>query len=99
MYDVLLVKAYPWGVRRLIVEVKSLTSANAERQLRLALGQVLRYQQLFRDHATAVIATEHEPSDPSWTVLCERLGVGLTWPVEFDGFFEMLDEEPKSLGV
>ena len=66
-----------------VVEVKSLTIANEERQLRLALGQVLRYAQLLSADdrpATPVVMAEREPSDPSWALLCQHLGVLLLWP-------------------
>jgi len=69
-----------------VVEVKSTTPANEERQLRLALGQVQRYvQQLEADDRTirAVIAVERAPADLSWVELCADKGVVLTWPEGF----------------
>ncbi len=63
-------------------EVKSLTAANEEKQLRLGLGQVLRYaHQLREDSPTvqAVLIAEREPADPTWTDLCTLLGVRLVW--------------------
>jgi hypothetical protein len=63
-------------------EVKSLTAANEEKQLRLGLGQVLRYaHQLRQDSPTveAVLIAEREPADPTWTDLCHSLGVRLVW--------------------
>lgn len=64
-----------------IAEVKSLTAANEERQLRLGLGQVLRYRQRASDpNAVAVLVTERKPSDESWLWLCEELKVLLVWP-------------------
>jgi hypothetical protein len=65
-----------------VAEVKSVTPQNEERQLRTALGQVLRYRQLLEaDGRTvrAMIATEVEPSDASWADLCSREGVALVW--------------------
>ncbi len=63
-------------------EVKSLTVANEEKQLRLGLGRVLRYaHQLGEDAPTveAVLIAEREPADPTWTDLCNSLGVRLVW--------------------
>ncbi len=78
MYDL------AWVTRSalLVAEVKSLTDANEERQLRLGLGQVLRYQHLLRGPlpVRAVLAVEREPSDPTWSALCKELGVILVWP-------------------
>jgi hypothetical protein len=66
-----------------VAEVKSLTLANEERQLRLGLGQVLRYWHALshrRKPVTAVLAVEQKPADESWLALCDRLGVRLVWP-------------------
>jgi hypothetical protein len=67
-----------------VAEVKSLTLANEERQLRLGLGQVLRYWHALsartKKPVTAVIAVERKPADESWLALCDRLGVLLVWP-------------------
>ena len=70
-----------------VVEVKSLTTSNEARQLRLALGQVLDYEdRLLRRHDSvkAVIATEEPVNDRRWVALCERHGVLLVWPDVFD---------------
>jgi hypothetical protein len=59
-----------------VAEVKSLTEANEERQLRLGLGQVLRYAHLLTVITTdvrPVLALERKPSDESWLELCEKL--------------------------
>jgi hypothetical protein len=66
-----------------VAEVKSTTPPNGERQLRLGLGQVTRYRQLLAEDGRtvrALIATEREPSDPSWATLCEEQGIVLGWP-------------------
>jgi len=66
-----------------VVEVKSTTGVNEEKQLRLALGQVLRYRQVLRAtgrKVEAIIAVEHEPDDASWIELCRDVDVLLTWP-------------------
>jgi hypothetical protein len=64
--------------------VKSLTEQNEERQLRLGLGQVLRYRSLLSAKGVAevraVLVAEHEPSDPSWRALCQEMGVVLLTP-------------------
>lgn len=71
-----------------VAEVKSTTESNEERQLRLGLGQVLRYRDLIRAQTDrdvrAVLVVEREPRDPSWQRLCSGLGVILTYPPEFD---------------
>lgn len=62
-----------------VAEVKSLTARNAERQLRLALGQVLRYRHLLAaaGRVRALIVTSGPPPDPAWYTLCDTLGIGL----------------------
>ena len=58
-------------------EVKSITASNEEEQLRLGLGQVLRYAQQLGGSASVVpvLATERCPTDPTWQALCSGLGV------------------------
>lgn len=65
-----------------VAEVKSLTEANEEKQLRLGLGQLLRYRHLLapRGLVQAVLVIEHQPSDPTWETLCEELDILLIWP-------------------
>lgn len=66
-----------------VAEIKSLTPSNEERQLRLGLGQVLRYRHRLAAEegiAHAVLMTEYEPRDRTWTDLCSDLGVILTFP-------------------
>jgi hypothetical protein len=62
-------------------EVKSITADNEEHQLRVGLGQVLRYRQrllaLGHDRVVAVLVPERQPCDPSWRELCSDLGVVL----------------------
>lgn len=65
-----------------VVEAKSTTGVNEEKQLRLALGQVLRYRQFLQSRGgrvEAMVAVEKEP-DESWLELCDQLGVLLAWP-------------------
>jgi hypothetical protein len=70
-----------------VAEVKSITPTNEERQLRLGLGQVLRYTHALRASGVApvqpVLVAEDEPSDPTWLGTCSELGVILTWPARF----------------
>lgn len=67
-----------------VAEVKSVTPQNEEKQLRLGLGQLLRYRQLLKSarkgSVNAVLLVEHQPSDPSWLSLCEALDVVIAWP-------------------
>lgn len=67
-----------------VAEVKSLTDRNEERQLRLGLGQVLRYRQVLEainpDSVRAVLMVERSPKDASWLALCDSLRVSLLWP-------------------
>ena len=75
------------GERRLAggsLDVKSLSASNEEKQLRLGLGLVLRYQDTLRRQqpmsVEAVLMVEREPTDSTWLDLCERVGVLLLWP-------------------
>ncbi len=73
--------AWKKGTELWVAEVKSLTKKNEERQLRLGLGQLLRYRHILGgDHVHAVLVVERQPSDPSWLRLCEALAVSLVWP-------------------
>jgi len=74
-----------------VVEVKSLTDANEERQLRLGLGQVLSYVHLLAwpdvDEVRAMLAVERKPVAEYWTTLCPEHDVILTWPGSFGDLF------------
>jgi hypothetical protein len=65
-----------------IAEVKSLTKANEEKQLRLGLGQLLRYRQVLssKGPVRAVLVAERQPTDETWEALCRELNVMLLWP-------------------
>lgn len=70
-----------------VAEVKSLTARNEERQLRLGLGQILRYRQRLRAAGGDVrgyLVTEREPTGPGWESLCDELDVVLAWPGVLD---------------
>lgn len=69
-----------------VAEVKSMTAANATKQLRLALGQVLDYADRVASSGRKprpVIATEGQP-EPRWIELCLRHGVVLVSVGRFD---------------
>ncbi len=79
------------GDSAFVVEVKSLTKENEERQLRLGLGQVLSYAFLLNwpgvNHVQAILAVERPPSDEYWYGLCKVHEVILTWPDTFGELF------------
>lgn len=64
-----------------VAEVKSITDDNEEEQLRLGLGQVLRYrhrlERLGHSRVVAVLVPERAPGDSSWGDLCRELEVAL----------------------
>ena len=66
-----------------VAEVKSVTGQNEERQLRTAIGQVLRYRQKLTaggHDVRAVIVTSRPPADVTWDELCRWEGIILTCP-------------------
>jgi hypothetical protein len=70
-----------------VAEVKSTTDDNEEHQLRLGLGQVLRYQHRIAQlgkRVVAVLVPEREPRDVDWLKLCLTLGVRIGWPGAFE---------------
>ena len=62
-----------------VAEIKSITDDNEEEQLRLGLGQVLRYRhhlgKLGHQRVVALLVPERTPRDESWNDLCRDLGV------------------------
>ncbi len=71
-----------------VAEIKSLTAINEEKQLRLGLGQVLRYRHLLARGGrpvNAILMIERAPTDRTWLRLCDDLGVALLWPGVLDG--------------
>lgn len=69
-----------------VAEIKSITAANEEKQLRLGLGQVLRYRQTLESRgvrAVPVLVPERRPGETAWIALCDSLGVRLVWPGVF----------------
>jgi hypothetical protein len=78
--------AWSGGGETYVAEVKSITAANEEKQLRLGLGQVLRYRHQMASsgkRVVAVLVVEREPRDALWSELCRELGVALIWPDQF----------------
>jgi len=71
--------AWEAGGAAFVAEIKSITNDNEEEQLRLGLGQVLRYRHRLRrighGHVVAVLVPERAPRDSSWAELCRDLGV------------------------
>lgn len=66
-----------------VCEVKSITDHNEEKQLRTAIGQVLRYRQRLGGRGLTVqatIATSRQPQDLSWEDLCRWEDITLVWP-------------------
>ena len=76
-----------------VAEVKSITRRNEEQQLRLGLGQVLRYRAVLQaagaPDVRAVLVPEHEPRDEAWRTLCDELDITLVSP-PFEGLIETL---------
>ncbi|TNF37527.1 MAG: EVE domain-containing protein [Deltaproteobacteria bacterium] len=83
--------AWEWQGTLYVAEVKSTTPTNEEKQLRLGLGQVLRYRQQLRmseKTVVAVLVPEHEPQDADWQSLCADLDMILAWPGAFERVFQ-----------
>lgn len=71
-----------------VAEVKSLSDSNEEKQLRLGIGQLLRYQQLLSQNervVKAILVTERRPKDLSWCDLCAKIEILLVWPEDHNG--------------
>ena len=78
-----------------VAEVKSLTRENEERQLRLGLGQLLRYSHLLRkraEHVIPVLVPELKPRDSEWGQLCKALNVKLVFPPNFEALIDETTE-------
>ena len=66
-----------------IAEVKGISSINELSQMRLGLGQVLRYRHRASSSYHSVqawLVTDKAPLDPLWDSVCESVGVFLWWP-------------------
>ena len=68
-----------------VAEIKSLSESNEEKQLRLGLGQLLRYRQILRvrGNIQAILVVERQPVDKDWALLSEsNYACCTTAPVE-----------------
>lgn len=76
-----------------IAEVKSLTGAHQEQQVRLGIGQVLDYAVTLRagppegvNTIVPVLVLEKQPYDPDrWAAVASAAGIVLTWAPDFTG--------------
>ncbi|MFI8950085.1 hypothetical protein ACIGO6_26600 [Streptomyces sp. NPDC053750] len=73
-----------------IAEIKSLTGAREDQQIRLGIGQVLDYaHQLRTSHPGRrihpVLVLEKRPAAPRWSSLAQSVGTWLTWAPGFPG--------------
>lgn len=73
-----------------VAEVKSLTGAREDQQIRLGIGQVLDYtHQLGAAHRGRrihpVLVLEKRPSEARWVALARGVGIRLVWAPEFTG--------------
>jgi hypothetical protein len=82
-----------------VAEVKSLTPRNEARQLRLALGQVLDYQERLRQagrHVRAIVVVDQQPSSSHWQVLFARHDVTLTTLEDAPRLFQIGRDSPST---
>jgi hypothetical protein len=95
-YDI----AWEGGDVLVVAEVKSVTPKNSEKQLRLALGQILRYRDRLEEggrKVRSVIALSAAPHDERWTALCGRYDVGLIWRPDLGEMLDSwLDRDPSN---
>ncbi|WP_406132851.1 hypothetical protein [Streptomyces zaomyceticus] len=73
-----------------VAEVKSLTGAREDQQIRLGVGQILDYAQQLRSAFPStvihpVLVLEKRPSAARWTELADSVGLRLTWAPDFSG--------------
>jgi hypothetical protein len=73
-----------------IAEVKSLTGASEDQQIRLGIGQILDYAHQLQLAGTdgrvrPVLVLERQPMDPRWISLAEASGIRFTWAPDFAG--------------
>lgn len=64
-----------------VAEIKSVTDQNEERQLRLGLGQIIRFRSLLASRldrqVRTVLVPERRSRDDAWRATCEGVGVEL----------------------
>ncbi|MGW0547747.1 hypothetical protein [Streptomyces altiplanensis] len=73
-----------------VAEVKSLTGAREDQQIRLGVGQILDYAHQLRSACPStvihpVLVLEKRPSAARWTALTDSVGLRLTWAPDFSG--------------
>ncbi|MFM9702123.1 BRCT domain-containing protein [Streptomyces galilaeus] len=73
-----------------VAEVKSLTGAREDQQIRLGVGQILDYAQQLRSACPStvihpVLVLDKRPSAARWTALADGVGLRLTWAPDFPG--------------
>ncbi|MFG2452658.1 hypothetical protein ACGFSG_25055 [Streptomyces sp. NPDC048512] len=78
------------GADVFVAEVKSLTGAREDQQIRLGIGQVLDYTHQLRSahrgrRIHPVLVLEKRPSDGRWVALARGVGIRLTWAPGFTG--------------
>lgn len=74
-----------------LVEAKSLNTANENHQLRYGLGQVLEYAAMLRrdyDSVFPFLAIPRPPKDERWRGIFDAAGVTLVWPATFARLFK-----------
>ncbi|MFC5675183.1 hypothetical protein ACFP51_10740 [Streptomyces pratens] len=76
------------GTDVFIAEVKSLTGAREDQQIRLGIGQVLDYAHQLRTahpgrRLHPVLVLEKRPVGPRWSSLAQSAGIRLTWAPGF----------------
>ncbi|MEU1935448.1 hypothetical protein ACH49O_07715 [Streptomyces coeruleorubidus] len=78
------------GEEVFVAEVKSLTGAREDQQIRLGIGQVLDYTHQLRTAYPGtvihpILVLERPPSATRWTALAGSAGLRLTWAPGFSG--------------
>ncbi|AWT47914.1 hypothetical protein HXP45_20435 [Streptomyces actuosus] len=73
-----------------VAEIKSLTGAREDQQIRLGIGQILDYTHQLRTAFPStlirpILVLEKPPTDARWTSLAGSVGLRLTWAPGFSG--------------
>jgi len=92
--------AWKAGESLFVCEVKSISGTNEERQLRMAVGQVIRYRQKLaaagHEPVAAVIGLERAPDDQSWHELCKQEGIVIVWPENAEEILRSSAKPPEA---
>ena len=80
------------GTKTVCPFTRSRASNHHSVELRLKLGQFLRYRQVLAlqhedRNVIAVLVAERQPSDSTWLDICAEYGVRLVWPETIDSLF------------